>query len=354
MLRSFRSYRDFDLYTLQRSPAAWHQFVCWRTWAQQQAANPQTRIKRGSVLRVQCNGFLRNYRPWRSPFPNPRPPQETLDIVARYPRPRDAAVDEAIARASQIDNHLTFEIIDVKRAGLDYFSQVFFGKLEGTDTAICVKLFDERLFPCSQQPEYGEGVEPELHLFDLNFADDMMRREEGVYCDRLQYLQGSMIPHCYGFHVLTLPDGWEVLGFFMEVIDGPSLWEVGQQNRSPDFQASVVTSVRHLVRALGFAGVDQRDWHLDQILCPRNFPVTVPPHGDDDDACVQSHSAIPSHLPMVLIDFAFAPQKLGEDWSRPGYPIHNPSVVKLTLYDEIRVPYDVINDHWLPMMEEEY
>ena len=109
--------------------------------------------------------------------------------------------------------------------------------------------------------------------------------------------------------------------------------------------------MRHIVRALGFAGVDQRDWHLDQILCPGSPSVTIPPQ---DDARAQSNSDISTHLPMVLIDFAFAPQKLGEDWSRPGYPVHNPSVVKLTLYDEIGVPYDVINDHWLPMMEEDY
>ena len=221
------------------------------------------------MLRIQCNRFLHNYCPWRSPFPNPCPPQETLDIVARYPCSRDATIDEVIARASQINNHLSFEVIDVKCAGPDYFSQVLFGKLEGMDTAICVKLFDECLFPSRQQPEYGEGIESELQLLNLNFADDMMHCEEGVYCDRLQYLQGSMIPHCYGFHMVclpccplflhrsdqqvskfTLPDGWEVLGFFMEIIDGPSLWEVGQQNKSLDFHAGVVRGIQYYLASL--------------------------------------------------------------------------------------------------------
>ena len=154
------------------------------------------------MLRIQCNRFLHNYRPWRSPFPNPCPPQETLDIVARYPCSRDATIDKVIAWASQINNHLSFEVIDVKCAGPDYFSQVFFGKLEGMDTAICVKLFNKCLFPSRQQPKYGKGIELELQLLNLNFADDMMHCEEGVYCDHLQYLQGSMIPHCYGFHVV--------------------------------------------------------------------------------------------------------------------------------------------------------
>ena len=81
-----------------------------------------------------------------------------------------------------------------------------------------------------------------------------------------------------------------------------------------------------MVRALGFAGVDQRDWHLDQILCPGNSLMTVPPHEDTGDTCAQSSSEISTHLAMVLVNFAFAPQKLGEDWSRPGYPVHNPLV----------------------------
>ena len=109
-----------------------------------------------------------------------------------------------------------------------------------------------------------------------------------------------------------------------------------------------------MVRALGFARVDQRDWHLDQILCPGNSPMTVPPHEDTGDACAQSSSKISTHLAMVLVNFAFAPQKLGEDWSRPGYPVHNPLVLTLTLYDEISMPFDVIDNYWLPMMEEEY
>ena len=203
-LQSYRSYRDFDLYTLQRSQAAWDQFKCWRVWAGRQALDPQTRIKRGSVLHVDFNGFARKHHLWRSPFPNPCPPQETLDIIMRHVRPRDAAIDQAISQASLNGHSLSFKITDIKRAGADYFSQVYFGTLEGTTRIICLKLFDERLFPFRQRPEYGDGVKPETQLLNFNFADDMMRREEGVYCDRLQYLQGSMIPHCYGFHIVRI------------------------------------------------------------------------------------------------------------------------------------------------------
>jgi hypothetical protein len=120
---------------------------------------------------------------------------------------------------------------------------VFLGHLEGSSHQICLKLFDERLFPMPEHPDYGDdsAESPEERLLDLNFVDDMMCREEAVYNDRLRHLQGSMIPHCYGFHMVgdqcgdhnsfvylllqfTLPDEWEVYGFFMEFVQGPTLF----------------------------------------------------------------------------------------------------------------------------------
>ncbi|ETW77208.1 hypothetical protein HETIRDRAFT_174152 [Heterobasidion irregulare TC 32-1] len=350
-IQSRRSFRDFDLYTLQRCPGAWDQFMRWRVWAAQQALDPQTRVEPGSVLSVDCDGFRRKHCLWRCPFPNPRPPQETIDIVTRSPRPRDSTIDRAIAEASSSGNRLSFEITDVKREGLEYFSQVYVGRLQGVAQAVCLKLFDERLFPFTHEPQYGNHVRPETQLLNLNFADDMMRREEAVYCDRLQYLQGSLIPHCYGFHIFTLPDGWEVLGFFMELIDGPSLWEVGQRIKSPALQACIVTHVRHVVRALGFAGVEQGDWHLDQILCPPQSSLNMSVDGVDDRQRDNGHPAFHS---MVLIDFAFAPQRLGEDCSRPGHPVLNPSILMHIIQAEIGISWDVLKDHWTPMMEEEY
>ena len=170
----------------------------------EKALDLQTHIRSGSVLSVDYNVFQRKYWVWRSPFSNPRPSQEILNIVMRCPHPRDATIDFPIAQASSMANHLSFEIMDVKRSGSNYFSQVFFGKLEGTNKTICVKLFDERLFPSICRPAFGKGIRPEMQLLDINYMDDMMHREEGVYGNHMKYLQGSMILHCCSFHVVHL------------------------------------------------------------------------------------------------------------------------------------------------------
>ena len=153
---------------------------------------------------------------------------------------------------------LSFEITQSVRTGHNYFSQVFFGRLAGTDTRLCLKLFDERLFRLPDPPEDSEP--PLRRLSDMNFADDMMRREEAVYT-RLSYLQGSAIPHCYGFHsvcaltplaVLShifqfiLPDGYNVWGMFLEIIDGVSLADVKLSSTNVEVQRNFVSASKFI------------------------------------------------------------------------------------------------------------
>jgi hypothetical protein len=155
----------------------------------------------GAVLNVKCNIMhVGRYEacsiiPWRSPYPNHKPPGETLDIVTRNTRPRHTDVDTLL----ETNAHTKFTITQIIRISRNAFSQVFLGHLAGSSRQICLKLFDERLFPMPEYPDYNDD-HPDKRLLDLNFADDMMRREEAVYNDRLRHLQGSMIPHCYGFH----------------------------------------------------------------------------------------------------------------------------------------------------------
>lgn len=97
------------------------------------------------------------------------------------------------------DCPLTFTITAMLSGGSKKYSQVFSGRLEGTEEEVCLKLLDERYFPV---PMYNVEDLPMCRLLRLNFcAEDMIRREEGVYEDRLKHLQGTLIPHCYGFHL---------------------------------------------------------------------------------------------------------------------------------------------------------
>ena len=61
---------------------------------------------------------------------------------------------------------------------------------------------------------------------------------------------------------------------------------------------------RHVTKALRYAGIDQTDWHGGQILCPSS-------KGEQDTKETFDHE-------LVLIDFAFAEQRLGESVGCPA------------------------------------
>jgi hypothetical protein len=197
-----RCFRDFDLLTMQRNPIKYRRFCEWK----RSVHSATSLLETGAVLDVRSNIMPHDgpcvadsIFPWRSPYPNHEPPRETLDIVTRNERPRYADVDILL----DANVNTRFMITQVIRTSRNAFSQVFVGHLEGSSCQICLKLFDERLFPMPHDPVYEDTVfrqPPERRLLDLNFADDMMCREEAAYNDRLRHFQGSMIPHCYGFH----------------------------------------------------------------------------------------------------------------------------------------------------------
>lgn len=240
--------RGFDFYTLQRSPELWTSLCRWKEDVLEQADYHSPVA--GDSLTVRVHEFGRREFLWRSPLPHPAIPNDTLHIITQNKRPRSLEADKILASKPT----LSFEITQSVRTGHNYFSQVFFGRLVGTDTPLCLKLFDERLFRMPAPPKGSQS--PLRRLSDMNFADDMMRREEAVYT-RLSYLQGSAIPHCYGFHsvcaltplaVLShifqfiLPDGYNAWGMFLEIIDGVSLADVKLSSKNVDVQRDFVSA----------------------------------------------------------------------------------------------------------------
>lgn len=94
----------------------------------------------------------------------------------------------------------SFKVTHVFQTGWKTFSQVCtsfasdaFSRQSGE---LCLKLYDERLFP---HPDYRSDLDPLRPLKDWNIAEDMAKREEAAY-DRLQSLQGTRVPHSYGFY----------------------------------------------------------------------------------------------------------------------------------------------------------
>lgn len=228
-------------------------------------------------------------------------------------------------------NGHTFVISSPASVGQDLYSQTFLGQFDGRGPLLCLKLFDERFFPAPEET-WNPRTPPCKRLLDFNFAIDMMRREEAAY-KRLEYLQGSLLPHCYAFHKLLLPGGWPVYGMLMEAIDGPIISTSDIKDRPRVQQIDFITRLRHALRAVRFAGIEQTDWNLGQILCPpdRDSPALA--------------------LDIVLVDFAFALQNWGDV---KGCPLEiEPRGLEHALIDW-GIEGDILKRCWFQATEEEY
>lgn len=141
-----------------------------------------------------------------------------------------------------------------------------------------------------------------------------------------------------------LPDGWRLWGLFTELIDGPSLQDLPLGEYSLDAQSTLVrlryclilsrtdrlmfpkvSRIRHGLRALKYAGVDQSDWHLDQILCPQDGG-TLPPD-------------------IVFIDFAFALLWLADSNGTPRTTDYE-RVESILIETDINA--QVLKESWFP------
>ncbi|KII85471.1 hypothetical protein PLICRDRAFT_700990 [Plicaturopsis crispa FD-325 SS-3] len=191
---------------------------------------------------------------------------ETHNIVWQQSRPRSREVDALLSTTKDV----TFEITRAVRTGAKHRSQYFFGWITGLNKELCLQLFDET-FPSCQVAEYDD-VPPEQRLMTLNRATDMDRKS----------IATTGFPIC------------RVRRYLMATASTSSFIQtVGNQ-----FQADLITRLRHCLRALKYAGVTQGDWHLNQILCPL-VDIDAPRH----------HT--------VFIDFAFTRIHIDDDVGMP-------------------------------------
>ncbi|KAF7297276.1 hypothetical protein MIND_00960800 [Mycena indigotica] len=286
--------KDFDRFTLQRSFADLEGLLDWKDEESQRLS--ERPLVPGTSLSVSIDAFRLEESLWRCPFPNPPIQATTRKYVGRNPRPRLVAVDQILVSGQTLD----FRVTKVVRHQSDSFSQVFLGvlyNLDGVESpTICLKLFVDALFPVDEDflCDDFDKRQPRFRLSSLHYAEDLVRREEAAY-DRLKEHQGSLIPHCYGFHRFTVKDSIDAYGVLLEVIPGPSLGKAEPSAWDEDVQRSFIRHLRECQRALLYAGVDQGDYHGEQILLPAG-----PGYRPETDS-------------IVLIDFAFAVQRFGDE-----------------------------------------
>uniref|UniRef100_A0A0W0GF10 Uncharacterized protein n=1 Tax=Moniliophthora roreri TaxID=221103 RepID=A0A0W0GF10_MONRR len=93
-----------------------------------------------------------------------------------------------------------------------------------------------------------------------------------------------------------------------------------------------VSKLRHSVRALLYGGVQQADWHLDQVLV-----VESPGSGRESQN---------SHNPdFVLIDFAFTRFRLGEAMIAEHFRIRDQFFIEVA---DSGLSFPVVKEEWLP------
>jgi len=109
----------------------------------------------------------------------------------------------------------------------------------------------------------------------------------------------------------------------MEFIQGPTLFDYLPRMENEHLKV-LLTRLRHAVRAMTFAGVHQGDWHLDQVIC--SVPV--------------DNNEVPD---IVLIDFAFAPQHLGEN----GTPcLLDVALLRGILEIDMNIDHNLMDECW--------
>lgn len=300
-------------------------------------------------------------------------PEETLHCFEkRAHRPRNREVDKLLQAPSPL---LSFTIKRLIRTEEEKYSQVLFGVLGDADTELCLKLFDERYFPVPLLKDswYGNAsrLRPETRLEDFNIAEDVIRRELAAYegC-KLKEMQGNMILHCYGAHLVgclyiythlrscisptntqfkALPGDWKAYGLLLEVIHGPFLFDNSPQpcKRNQNAQIALVREplcldaclqlgdqvkqLRHCTRIFKLCGVEQTDWRSEQVICM--------PRGDSMDENTETFN-----YEIVLIVFAFALQRLeGEGYGLPPtIDVKHPWGI---LSNELAIPTELLYEH---------
>nr|GAT56041.1 predicted protein [Mycena chlorophos] len=330
--RSPHAYRrqDYDRYTVQRSlPDLLSLLESKEKEVQRIFSNP---VSPGTSFRVTVDAFAKERGVWRCPFPTPPIPAQTRSYVTRGHRKRLVLVDSILDDCTTT----TFVVTDVVQHKPNTFSQVFFGFLRDADgresPLVCLKLFLDAAIPAKRDVLLDDFDEfpPRLRLRSLHGSDDLAHREESAY-DRLKEYQGTMLPHCYGFHRVLLDGRFSAYGALLEIIHGPSLGDSCPSEWSVALQKDLVIHLRECLRALLYAGVDQGDFHGGQILLP----------GGRDGRPVEA---------LVLIDFAFAVQRRGDE-QRHGIAatlLENGIFTLKYHLERLRLQPDVIGSHFDP------
>ncbi|KAL4252097.1 hypothetical protein ABKN59_001730 [Abortiporus biennis] len=146
-------------------------------------------------------------------------------------------------------------------------------------------------------PPMSNGIVSMVRFHSHKVSEMLAEEKPKAFCDVLFMSPGTgtLVPHYYGAHMFIVDNYPNSYGILLEVISGPTLNEIPVYRWPEDRQISLVRHLRHCLKVLLYAGIDQGDFHPGHIMLP---------HGENYD---------PDKDGFVFLDFAFAAPRLGDE-----------------------------------------
>ncbi|KAG6884143.1 hypothetical protein C0993_000954 [Termitomyces sp. T159_Od127] len=301
VLATHHRHSDFDIPTLLRDKARALQYLRWHDHIQRRYSKLAAKPK--DVLKAVPNALDPiSLRPLY-PFNIPELPPDTIKHITETQRPSPLQASRLRERFIRSKFFLV-EIQDIISAGSERgICTVYRCKIISIDNRLvtsspnlCLKLFDDRfqVFHENTQEEVTEVKEEDFScwLRPLITTESLITNEILAY-NKLQPVQGSVVPWFYGAHQFTLPDGTVLYGLLMEYIEGQQVKANIEPALKHERQIKMIESCRHAARILDVGDIGQQDWHDGQILLYTN-PMTQVDH-------------------VVLVDFGLTTQTYEEE-----------------------------------------
>lgn len=211
LISTFKRQSDFNVNAMLQSEEIARRFFRWKELVQE---FPRPDIGPGQIILVTANKVdhwldsIKTLRPLYR-FEPGELPQSTRDFLISAKRP----IDDTAKAITQDDEHrFRIEILEIltPESGSEicttYKCRLISVDDEdslGSSSLLVVKLFDDRWLPMDQMEDMENNKSPFSNLWfsDLNTAEEQVLNEHLAY-QTLEYVQGSLIPHYYGGHLV--------------------------------------------------------------------------------------------------------------------------------------------------------
>lgn len=258
---AYKRHADFDLYTLTQDRAKALQFFRWKS--HKIGNDDLVFAKAGHIVIGSCSSVFPVYPPLLHPLAPDTPPKATTDhfeAVKRSSQPYTKLnmLQSSSSFSLRIDTDLTTrDQPGLCRAYRCSLLSIDNQSLSDSIGPLCLKLYDDRFFPMEQPDEEEDDIT--FWWEGWTTAETQLRCEVSTYAN-LHTFQGSLLPRCFGAYLVrgsvlrypfflliylqfTLPDGHQVYGLLMELVESEPLNTGIAKRLSTEQQIAFVGSI---------------------------------------------------------------------------------------------------------------